>query len=62
MNVDTWRDFIYRTEIGGLALSQSNNWLDPYFDGSYDDAGVGSRLALMIFENVTKGGYSGRYF
>ena len=54
-NVDTWRDFIYQTEIGGLARSQSDNWLDGYFDGSFDDAGVGSHFGVYDHRECDKG-------
>jgi len=37
-NVNTWRDLIYQTPIGHMNL-----W-DFYFNGSFDDAGVGHDL------------------
>ena len=42
-NIATWKDLIYQSNIGQMGLAHLDLW-DFYFDGSYDDAGVGCHL------------------
>jgi len=42
-NFTTWRDLIYQTQIGQMGLAHLNLW-DFFFNGSFDDAGVGRHL------------------
>lgn len=39
-NVTTWKGLIYQTRFGQLGVAHTDLW-DLFFQGSYDDAGVG---------------------
>ena len=53
-NVDTWKSLIYDTKIGNLGVTQQSDWDIP-FDGSFDDAGVGSSFDVHHRRECNKG-------
>ena len=48
-NVSTWKDLIYQTQQGQLGVAHTNLW-DLFYQGSYDDAGVGG-LAQRLYSS-----------
>ena len=62
MNFDTWKGFVYETVIGKYAQEQTGSWIEGLFDGSFDDAGVGSYVDVYDRRERNKGDYSGRCF
>lgn len=54
-NVDTWRDLIYQSEIGTKGKTANSDWIDPYFVGSYDDAGWVVLLFIRIRDYLGSG-------